>query len=378
MAYLNTIPDPNFPVPAVWGLGAVRVVPMRRRRRGMGDASDAVSQYLDSVLAGFASPSQANALMNTGSPNLAALGDFGISPGMTSPADAANQVYFLAANFCGVAADNTQVTGAPTPQGCTDQGNAAAAAAYPKWLAYYASLPQSVWKQLSTFNATPQYSCTFPDQPKYGPEGQFVACVNVGTGQPSGQQPTTYLPTQAPVAQAIQSFAPPVQQQQVQQQQGAKATAVQLVNMSRPGQPFVDGDQFQVTVSGSPNVPVTATLDGGAPGNMGTTDSTGKLPIVGNFSTGDIGSHTEVWQAGSGSPATLSFSVAGLPASTSPNGGTQNNTSGGSQQQQPLLQLPQLDTSWLTADVNLFGMEVPVWGIAAGVLGLLIFMPRGR
>lgn len=191
MAYLNVVPNPS-PAPNVFGLGQVR------RRRGFGQAPGAssVAAYLAGQLSQFPAPSEVAALVNGGPGNqYVGLMQAGIQAGASSPAEAAQQVYSLAQNFCNIANDAHTISGTPLPSDCaSDGGKAAADAAYPQWLAYYNSLPASAWQAANSVASAPVYSCTFPNQPKYDSNGNVIGCFNVGTEQQSSEQPVASLP----------------------------------------------------------------------------------------------------------------------------------------------------------------------------------------
>jgi hypothetical protein len=83
-----------------------------------------------------------------------------IYPGMTGPADAAQQVFGLASAYCQDARQQAQEMLAPTPSDCGDNGVAAANAAYAQWLAFYNSLPASVWSVQNAANVLMQAAPT--------------------------------------------------------------------------------------------------------------------------------------------------------------------------------------------------------------------------
>lgn len=157
MAYLNVIPEAQA-VPAVRGLGAVRFT----LPKGFGQIASSCAQYLDQQFALLPSPSEAAMLLNTPSPSGAVLSALYIN-GAGSPDQAAQVVYQLAQEYCGQQGFQTVFGGTPAAD-CNDGGQAAAAAAYPKWLAYYQSLPSSVW---TTGTVSPQVAnpLVFPAAP---------------------------------------------------------------------------------------------------------------------------------------------------------------------------------------------------------------------
>lgn len=161
MSYLNVLAPSSIPVPNVRGLGAPRLV----HPRGFGQAAMTCAQYIAQQLASLPPVNVAAMLLNTPSPS-GVLADLYIN-GATSPQEAAQVVYQWAQEFCGQQADTVTFGGTP-PADCADNGNAAAAAAYPAALAYYSALPQSVWTTgtVSAAVANPQ---VFISDPMFNP-----------------------------------------------------------------------------------------------------------------------------------------------------------------------------------------------------------------
>jgi len=188
--YLNVIPPPPAPVPNVNGLGQFRMV---HPRRGIGQAASSCAAYLAQQLAALPPASTAAMLLNTPTPSGAVLGSLYIN-GATSPEAAAQIVYQLASEFCGQQQD-TIVFGGTPPADCSDGGTAAANAAYPAWLAYYSSLPASVWTigTVSPQVANPQ---AFPSAP--APAGNTGPASNVGIMVSSSGGVPVPAPTPAP------------------------------------------------------------------------------------------------------------------------------------------------------------------------------------
>lgn len=156
MAFLNVIPPAQIPLPSLRGMGAPRIV----RTRGMGQAASSAADYLAQKFAAMPPVGTAAMLLNTPSPSGAVLSALYINSA-TSPSQAAQVVYDLAAEFCGQQQD-TAIFGGTPPADCANNGQAAAAAAYPQWLAYYSSLPASVWTSgtVSPQQANPQVFIT--------------------------------------------------------------------------------------------------------------------------------------------------------------------------------------------------------------------------
>lgn len=156
MAFLNVIPPAQIPLPSLRGMGAPRIV----RTRGMGQAASSAAEYLAQAFAAMPPVATAMMLLNTPSPSGAVLSALYINSA-TSPSEAAQVVYDLASEFCGQQQD-TAIFGGTPPADCANNGQAAAAAAYPQWLAYYSSLPASVWTSgtVSPQQANPQVFMT--------------------------------------------------------------------------------------------------------------------------------------------------------------------------------------------------------------------------
>lgn len=168
--------------------------------RGLGDANAggtaSVALYLANTLATYPPPAQ---MAELGSEALIAVG---INPGVTTPEDAAQQVYSLAATFCQLASFNIPF-GSTMPSDCgTNGGQAAAQAAYPQWLAYFQSLPANVWQMANQQTTQPNYICppgTYQTTP-----GNCVPSPGAPGGTPTA--PTVVQPTLSPW-----SASPPVQ-----------------------------------------------------------------------------------------------------------------------------------------------------------------------
>ena len=120
---------------------------------------------------------------------------------------------------------------------------------------------------------------------------------------------STYVQPGATVASAPQSTT------------GAP-TSVQLVNSSRPGQSFRVGDNFAVTVHGSPGQPVSVsgTQNNVSKGTtpVGTTDATGNFTINGTMTPDTVGNWSETWIVGGAAAPALNYSVAAAPGGAAP------------------------------------------------------------
>lgn len=348
--YLN-VQDPMPALPSVRGLGQVR------RRRGMGQSgpggASTCAQYLANALMSFPPISTAASL----GPVAEVLSALMIN-GATNPTQAAQQaVAQLSQEYCGAIAAETSETdpGTPASPDCSDGGMAAANAAYPQFLAYYSQLPASFWGG----TAVPY---------------NYVAPVTTPVTQPVSQ-PSQGQPSSSNIGSGV--VTTPV------------VTTATLENTSAPGQPFVAGDSFTLTIIGSPGVAVneiSSTQNGNSMGGaaFGSTDSTGTLLISGTFSQNDVGNWSESWQAGSGAPAILSFQVAASPSQGS---GSGSNAGGSMNSVTPLNPTtgatPQFlgggSLAFLGPFIDFLGSDVagiPMWGIVAAGVVVLVVMPK--
>ena len=368
--YLNVIPPPSLgPLPSVRGLGQARVVSSGRRRgmgqvrhiliphRGLGQlpagSYSSCAAYLAANLAALPSESEAAMLLNTPSPSGSVLSALFINLPSTPEQTAQAIVQQLAAEYCGWSTDQVAFGGTLAPD-CGDGGTAAAAAAYPDWLAYYNSLPASVWSSgtVSAAVANPQIV-----QPAAG-------------GSQSGSQGASSTPGQTNNGLPSPSVS------------AFPATAANLANLTAPGQPFIAGDMFQLTLTGAPNAVVVETAssqNGQSMGSYqaGSTDASRTLVITGTFTAADVGSWQETWSVGGAPSATINFSVGAAPSSGGSQSGSQGSqsgsntgsgTAGGQVTQSGNIALP----SWLTSDIA----GIPVWGLIAAGMGVILLMPK--
>ena len=362
-------------LPSVRGLGQVR------RRRGMGQSgpggASTCAQYLANALMSFPPISTAASL----GPVAEVLSALMIN-GATSPTQAAQQaVAQLSQEYCGAIAAETSETdpGTPASPDCSDGGMAAANAAYPQFLAYYSQLPASFWGGTGGSssvgapsggggNALTIPTCLLP--PSVSALGPTASAEWIAQCM-AGLNPATPATTPAPLTTPV------------------VATTATLENTSAPGQPFVAGDSFTLTIIGSPGVAVneiSSTQNGNSMGGaaFGSTDSTGTLLISGTFSQNDVGNWQENWQAGSGAPAILSFQVAASPSQGS---GSGSNAGGSMNSVTPLNPTtgatPQFlgggSLAFLGPFVDFLGSDVagiPMWGIVAAGVVVLVVMPK--
>ena len=345
--YLNVLQSNPQPTPSVRGLGQVR------RRRGMGRVrviqipvmrghgfgglgqSGTCAAYLAGLLASFPAPTEVLTLLPE------SLGIIFINPPITTPAQAAQNVYSLASSWC-TGLSFGEDFGTVLPSDCLDDGQASAAAAYPAWLAYYNSLPSGVWAAAAAAGGTP---------------AQLIS--ETSAVQNAAQTASS------PATPAASNLA---------------LTSATLENLSSPGDSFIGGDQYQLTISGSANSTVTetgSTQNGNSTGGYspGSTNESGSLIITGTFGQSDIGNWTETWQVGSLPSDQVSFSIAAAPAgSSAPAAGSP----AAAPPAPPATPPPPASSafalpSWLTADYA----GIPLWGWGAGALVLLMIIPRG-
>ena len=98
-------------------------------------------------------------------------------------------------------------------------------------------------------------------------------------------------------------------------QAGAWAQTVTLtVTGPQSGTHYYVGDSFTLTVRGTANAVVTVSQNGGAQGQMGTTNSSGVLTLSATWTSTNIGTFTQIWYvAGVAATPQLSFSISALP-----------------------------------------------------------------
>jgi hypothetical protein len=139
--------------------------------------------------------------------------------------------------------------------------------------------------------------------PLFPPAGGSGPAV---TETPSGTLPPTQLVTTAPTP------------------------TVQILNTTRPGQPFRVGDGWRLTVTGQAVAQVSATVtqNGRSLGTTiyGSTDSAGRFVLTGVMDASTVGTWSEVWTVGNRSAAPLGFVVSPAAATVPapPAGGSQD------------------------------------------------------
>ena len=370
--FLNV--DPNSgPVPAVWGLGQVRVLPVprvMRRRRGVGQAQTGVGveAWLQQGLTNL----QQMATEEIGGPSggdPAYYGEVNFGIGCNggpcaSAADALAALPALTAEYCQEEGTGSTFAGYEADPGCADNGAAAVAAISPQYAAFLNSLPASVWTGAASDTGAFAGSTLSPSYTGVTTaNGQAVTSSGVvvtGCGE-SGTSPcsNTTQPGKNQSSSSSASTAPAI------------PTSVTLNNESNPGGQFAVGDQFTVIVTGPPNAAVTATSsqNGGAQssGSMGTTDESGTLQITGTWSAANAGTWAETWNvAGSSAAAALNFTVAAGPTTPGGGGSTATSTAAATSSSSGI------DLSWLTNDIA----GIPVWGYLAGAFVLLMVVKK--
>jgi hypothetical protein len=159
-----------------------------------------------------------------------------------------------------------------------------------------------------------------------------------------------------------------------------QTTTVALQNTSRPGQAFQVGDSWLITITGTPNSPVTdtATQNGVSLGTTpyGSTDSNGNFSLTGSMASGVVGSWMEQWSVGGVPGPVLNFTVSAAPmaapapsSQTQPAAGTSPSSSSGTTSAPQCLSF-----------FSQFGIPDPCFGsfpiavttIAAGVAALIL------
>ena len=156
------------------------------------------AEYIANAFSAMPAASEAAMLLNTPSPSGDVLAELYINTLPSTPAATAQAVVSqLAQEYCGAVADELSSgdPNAATPPDCGDGGAAAAAAAYPRWLAYYNSLPAAIWTSGTASGQVVSVPVsTVPGGPVY----------NVA---PSPLPSPTPTPQPAPVAQPSSSAA---------------------------------------------------------------------------------------------------------------------------------------------------------------------------
>jgi hypothetical protein len=150
-----------------------------------------------------------------------------------------------------------------------------------------------------------------------------------------------------------------------------------LRNLSRPGADMRVGDQWELTITGRPNAPISAAAShngASATQSFGNTDGSGRKVLSGTYDASVLGSWQQTWTI-AGQSATISFTV--LPMTPAVGSGA------GSGSQNPAVPPPPGGgpwlPSWLDKTFNIAGYDVPLLAAAAGAVGLFFMMGgRGR
>lgn len=237
--YLDVV-NPAPAVPAVRGLGAVRLRVPYMRSRGFGQ----VSQQLQSIFQGLqASTLDAENYAGGG------CGSGGNDAPCASAADAANSIYPYAAMLCQENANTAQLTGGPTDPDCGDNGQALAQSMYAQWLALFNSLPANTWTtEQAALSAGPgSYECA-PGMTLItsGPSAGTCGLTSVVGGQPS-----TGVPAVIPVPATIPNLPAAANV-------SSAATAPMVMTNPGPtpltsaGAPVATPDWFSADIAGFP------------------------------------------------------------------------------------------------------------------------------
>ncbi len=209
-----------------------------------------------------------------------------------------------------------------------------------------------------------------------------------------GPPPGTYLPTSAPAplpapaaistsapaplstSPAVSSTAPAV----------SKPVTSQLINTTRGGSSFQVGDAWQLIITGPANQPVyiTGTFNGQSLGQtqLGVTDSSGNFQTGGSMTVSQVGTWFEQYSVGGISAGSSAFQVTQAPGptptqSTTPVDVTDPSTGLATQTPTP----PDSGAPALpgaSSSVTIGGVEIPVWALGLGAVGLLLFFGKGQ
>jgi hypothetical protein len=155
-----------------------------------------------------------------------------------------------------------------------------------------------------------------------------------------------------------------------------KAASVAIVNKSRTGSSFFVGDSWELTVTGSPNRPVSATVTQGGQASstatFGNTDSSGNLVVRGTMDASTVGTWKEMWTVGTAAAPVLSFTVAAAPAGSSSTSSTDSGAPGA-----PGAPASNSLTDFLSSTFDVFGFNVPYWAAGLVVGGVGVMALRG-
>lgn len=142
---------------------------------------------------------------------------------------------------------------------------------------------------------------------------------------------------------------------------------------------FTAGDPFTLQITGgAPNAPVSVSA-ANTNANQGTTDANG------NFSLTDItptapGQVTQTWTVG-GVALPLQFTILAPPTAAASTAAAASGTVAGQAAAASVLASATAASAsplaFLTSDVSIFGYSLPVWGVGAAGLGLLLLFSGG-
>jgi hypothetical protein len=170
---------------------------------------------------------------------------------------------------------------------------------------------------------------------------------------------------------------------------GSVPATVTFTNLTRASSGLQVGDTWRIDITGPPNSPVavTSTQNGKSLGTtpMGKTDASGRYSLTASADASTVGDWREMWTVGTAAAPLLAFTVAAASAQTSgggssagaPAGSGSGSGAGSGSGSTPPAAPATVPFSFLSSSLTLFGLQVPIWALAAVGAGL-IFLPRGR
>lgn len=152
---------------------------------------------------------------------------------------------------------------------------------------------------------------------------------------------------------------------------GSAPASVYIQNLTNPGATSYNvGDQWQITLSGPPGAPVsaTSTQNGqsvGAATSFGNLNSGGTMVLTGTMGSSQVGVWSETWMVGNQNAGSLTFTVnsASSPAAT----GTGTGTS-------PIAASTAATGIDSSGNLSISGTNLGPWWVWAGGGALLLFM----
>ena len=323
----------------------VNVVPMRRRRAGLGDTCTPTN-----------CPSGPYTNYYTGAPDNGANYDYWLQQGTQE----------------GVISTPAQGTDPAVDTGAVSQ------AMNPSW-ASYADLQTAVgWELCVGPDVAAQFACSQRNTQR----AQQISDIQQ---QYNGAVPLSVLgsivpvvapgSTSAPITSTASQPPPIVDLGPLTSPQKSPVPAgsgTLSFTTSRGGTTLYPGDTWTIRISGAkPNAAISVV--GGVNGAMnntptGTTDASGNFSLSGTIDSSQVGSWYEAWTVGGLASGTITFTVAATPAAQSGGGTQSGGTQSGGGTQQPVT----TTDNWFT-DQMISG--VPNWALvaAAAGVGLLAF-----